>query len=330
MPDVLVFAALVPKAFGTKVILDLHDPMPELMMSIFGLSRENWRVRALKWLEKCSTRFADAVLTVNLACKKLFAPRSCAAEKVSVVMNSPDESIFKCQELAVGVSTERDPGKPFVIMYHGSLVERHGLDLAVRALGLVKGTVPRAEIRIYGRTTPFLEQVMHSVTNSDLRDSVHYLGPKDLEHIVEAIDECDVGIIPNRRSIFTEINTPTRIFEYLSRGKPVIAPDAPGIRDYFGDQQLIFFELGDANDLARKIEYAFLHPQEVGEIVRLGREVYINHRWSNERAGFVRVVGELLNGGSRRNFVSASPMTGVQTTSSELRPLVKDSDRSVS
>ena len=37
MPDVLVFAALVPRMLGAKVILDLHDPMPELMQTIFGL-----------------------------------------------------------------------------------------------------------------------------------------------------------------------------------------------------------------------------------------------------------------------------------------------------
>ena len=79
--------------------------------------------------------------------------------------------------------------------------------------------------------------VSASAADSGLQDSVRYLGPKNLEQIVEAIDACDVGIIPNRRSIFTEINTPTRIFEYLSRDKPVIAPLAPGIQDYFGDRQ---------------------------------------------------------------------------------------------
>ena len=37
MPDVLVFAAIVPKLLGAKIILDLHDPMPELMQTIFKL-----------------------------------------------------------------------------------------------------------------------------------------------------------------------------------------------------------------------------------------------------------------------------------------------------
>ena len=52
---------------------------------------------------------------------------------------------------------------PFVIMYHGSLVERHGLDLAVTALGKIKQSIPQAELRIYGRSTPYLERVMDSV-----------------------------------------------------------------------------------------------------------------------------------------------------------------------
>jgi glycosyltransferase involved in cell wall biosynthesis len=293
MPDILVFAALVPKIFGAKVILDLHDPMPELMMTIFNQAPESFGVRLLRRFERWSINFADAVLTVNLASKRLFTVRGCPPAKIHVVMNSPDENIFKYQA-AQQTSQGRDSTKPFVIMYHGSLVERHGLDIGINALGMVKQTVPQAELRIYGQSTPFLEQVLNSVRHSRLQNSVRYLGPKTLEQIVEAIDECDVGIIPNRRSPFTEINTPTRIFEYLSRGKPVIAPAAPGIQDYFSDGQLVFFNLGDANDLARKLEYVCLHPEEVKKTVESGRAVYRDHRWSTERAKFTNLVGQLL------------------------------------
>ena len=95
MPDVLVFAALVPKIFGARVILDLHDPMPELMLTIFKLPPESFSVRMLKWLEKWSTGFANVVLTVNLASKRIYSSRSCAPEKIRVVMNSPNEDIFQ-------------------------------------------------------------------------------------------------------------------------------------------------------------------------------------------------------------------------------------------
>ena len=79
MPDVLVFSALIPKLLGAKVILDLHDPMPELMMTIFRLKPDSPGVRLLKWLERRSIAFADTVLTVNLACKRILSSRSCAS-----------------------------------------------------------------------------------------------------------------------------------------------------------------------------------------------------------------------------------------------------------
>jgi spore maturation protein CgeB len=89
------------------------------------------------------------------------------------------------------------------------------------------------------------------------------------------------------------MNTPTRIFEYLARGKAVIAPRAQGIKDYFADEDILYFELGDAGDLARKMEYAFFHPDETEEIARRGQAVYLAHRWSREAAGFINAVTEL-------------------------------------
>jgi glycosyltransferase involved in cell wall biosynthesis len=295
MPDVLVFSALIPKLCGAKVILDLHDPMPELMMTIFGLREESSPVRLLKKFESWSIRFADAVLTTNEAFRKLFLSRGCPPQKISVVMNSPDEEIFRYRDPVRQVNAARDAAKPFVVMYHGSLVERHGLDLAVAALNKAREIVPGAELRIYGRSTPFLERVMDSVRTSNLNEAVRYLGSMKLEQIPGAISECDIGVIPNRRSAFTELNMPTRIFEYLSQGKPVIAPRTPGILDYFGPDELVLFELGNTDDLAAKMEYAFAHPVEVAKMVERGQEVYRAHAWRGERPHLINLVGRLLS-----------------------------------
>jgi glycosyltransferase involved in cell wall biosynthesis len=293
MPDFLVYSALWPKLFGAKVVLDLHDPMPELMRTIFEIPEASASVRLLKGLEKRSMAFADAVVTVNLACAKLFAARSCSPKKITVVMNSPDEEIFRfCQ--AKARSGDQIDKKRFVIMYHGSLVQRNGLELAVEALDRVRRSIPNVQLRIYGSQNSFLDRVMKSVQDRGLEPYVQYFGSKMSEQIAEAIEECDLGIIPNERSIFTEINTPTRIFEYLSLGKPVITPRAPGISDYFPDQSLIYFDLGNAADLAEKIEWAYCHPKEVTEITRRGQVVHRSHTWSEERTMLIRLVEQLL------------------------------------
>ena len=298
MPDILVLSAIVPRILGAKVILDLHDPMPELMTTIFNLDKDSLSVRLIRRLERWSIARADLVLTVNIACKRIFASRSCDPEKIGVVMNSPDEQIFPFRVPRSSPPESGAPNRRFVVMYHGSLVERNGLDLAVDAVAKVREVIPTAELRIYGRKTPFLQRVMEDAGNKGLAKCVHYLGPKSLEELVQEIDDCDVGVIPNHRSAFTEINTPTRIFEYLALGKPVIAPRAPGICDYFDDDSLIFFELGSAEDLARKMAGVYDHPAEVDGIVRRGQEVYREHRWRTERSRLTDLVAGLLCEGS--------------------------------
>jgi len=297
MPDILVLCALVPKMFGAKVILDLHDPMPELMMTIFKLENDSWKVRLLRRIEKWSIARANAVVTVSVTFKRVFSARSCPPEKVEVVMNSPDGEIFPLRAPATPSYTSR---RPFVVMYHGSLVERNGLDLAVEALALVRETLPEAELKIYGQSTPFLDRVMEMAKSKGLQDAVHYHGPRLLEELVGEIEGCDVGVIPNQRNSFTDINTPTRIFEYLALGKPCIAPRTSGIQDYFAGDSLVFFESGDAQDMARCIEYVFSHPTEATEIVRRGQEVFREHSWQKERQRLIGVVSGLLDKGIKR------------------------------
>jgi glycosyltransferase involved in cell wall biosynthesis len=291
MPDILVFSALTPKLLGAKVVLDLHDPMPELMMTIFGLGAESFAVRVLKRLERWSMAFADTVFTANEAFKRIFTSRSCGADKITVIMNSPDENIFALRRPA---RSRANGPRRFVIMYHGSILERNGLDLAVEALAVIRSQIPEAELRIYGDATPFLDRVMTVVRNHALEDAVRYFGGQRPEAIASAIDDCDVGIIPNRRSIFTEINMPTRIFEYLSRGKPAITGRAPGVQDYFADNALFFFELGDVADLARTIVDVFRHPEDVEGVVKRGQDTYLVHRWSEQRRALVEAAAELV------------------------------------
>src|SRR6266403_2270713 len=266
MPDILVLSALIPAAFGAKVILDLHDPMPELMVTIFSLRTDSLIVRLITWLEKWSMARADLVLTVNIACKRIFA------------------------------SASQTSNKRFVVMYHGSIVERNGLDLAVDAFARVRESIPAAELRIYGARTAFLDRVMDAAKSKGLDEAIRYLGPKRLEDLVPAIEDCDVGVIPNQRNPFTEINTPTRIFEYLALGKPVVAPYTPGVKDYFSDESLLFFESGNSEELARKIEYVFAHAKEANEIAERGQQIYLRHIWSQERKTLVGMVSEVLKG----------------------------------
>ena len=293
MPDFLVFSALVPKLLGARVILDMHDPMPELMTTIFDLHENTVGVRVLRFVEKWSMAFADAVITVNTACKRIFAERSCPPEKIRVVMNSPDEKIFSFRSVSLHNSSSV-PAKRFVLLYHGSLVERNGLDLAVDAVSKIRQTIPHAELRICGRSTPFLERVMDKVRSGGIQDYVRYLGPKRLEEVVQEIEACDVGLIPNHRNAFTAINTrlaSSSIWLWASRSS---LRGCLGSRTTSARKSSLFFEAGDSDDLARTIEYAHHHPQHARSAVQQGQQVYLAHTWRREKQTLVNTISDIL------------------------------------
>jgi glycosyltransferase involved in cell wall biosynthesis len=296
MPDILVASALVPRIGGARVILDLHDPMPEVFMTKYGLAAEHPLIRVLRGLERWSIRAADAVLTPNETFRNVFVARGCPPGRIAVVMNTPDPAIFLSDGRGVSPFGPRRPGE-FRLMYHGTIVERHGLDTAVDAVVRVREHLPGAVLHVFGEgdfVGPFLARVEERAAG----DCVVYHGQVSLEAIAAAIPHIDAGIIPNKRSVFTEINLPTRIFEYLAHGKPVVAPRTQGVREYFGEDALHFFEPGSVDELVQAI-LAAGDPERSASILARGTIVFEAHRWEHEQKTLLRVVTGLVNSRKR-------------------------------
>ena len=295
MPDFLAFSALVPKLFGAKVILDLHDPMPELMRSIYQLPPNHWLILTLLWIERWSVAFADLVLTPNIAFRDLFVARGCRPNKIKIVMNSPERDLFSPTRFRSEAAARSERNGSFKLMFHGLIAERHGLDTAIQAVASLQKEIRGLEFHIYGGRTHYMDQMTELVRELGLQEAVHYHGSKSQSDIAKALATVDLGIIPNRRNPFTELNMPTRIFENLAMERPVIAPDTKGIRDYFNEKQMLFFEPGNSESLARVIHWVYNHPREVQAMVEEGRGVLKSHTWDAEREHLIENLRGLLN-----------------------------------
>ena len=180
-------------------------------------------------------------------------------------------------------------------MYHGLLVERHGLETAIRAVAAVQPHIPDLQFHIFGDRTPYMDKMSELIKTLGLEDTVIYHGRKPHAEIARALASVNLGIIPNRRNPFTELNMPTRIFENLAMGRPVVVPNTKGIRDYFRPNEIIFFEPDDVASLARAIKWVYLHPQDVQKVVLRGREVLKVHTWTAEREQFLAHLRGLID-----------------------------------
>src|SRR5262249_54564559 len=145
MPDLLVVAGVVPRICGSTLILDVHDPMPELFMS-WGRSRRHAIVRLLRWQEKISCRLADYVLSVNDSMRANLSAKGIDANKIFIVNNFPDLRMFPLNGLPSSWPRRKDR---LVILYCGTVTEHYDVGLAIRVMARLAGEIP-ITLRILG------------------------------------------------------------------------------------------------------------------------------------------------------------------------------------
>src|SRR5947207_1423231 len=144
VPDFLVFTAWLPKLMGAKVILDIHDLLPEFYADKFRTPRNSLIPRFLVAVERASAAFADHVIVANHPWRDKLLSRSIRdPQKCTTILNFPDASIFFRRGLP-------KTNSKFVILYPGSLNHHQGVDLAIRAFALIRNDAPNAEFHIYG------------------------------------------------------------------------------------------------------------------------------------------------------------------------------------
>ena len=65
LPDFEVFAAFIAKLLGAKLVLDIHDLMPEFYANKFDKSSRSLIFRSLALVERMSVAFSDHVIAAN-------------------------------------------------------------------------------------------------------------------------------------------------------------------------------------------------------------------------------------------------------------------------
>lgn len=290
MPDILVFCAVIPKILGAKIVLDLHDPTPEVYMTKYGLTYSSSIIKFLIFLEKISIKFADMVITPNTKFEELFVSRSCPQSKINIIMNSPDESIFQKKNIE-RTDSEKDK---FIIMYHGFIAERNGLGIALDAISDIREKIPNLLFKVYG-DGDYTDTFLKLRNELHLEDIVQYNGAVSQEKIVDAIHTIDIGLIPNKKTPFTDINFPTRIFEYLTLEKPVIVPNTKGIVDYFNDNSIFYFDPNKPKDLSKLITRIYNKKEKITPVLLNGMDVYNKYRWKQQKQHLIKIVDNLFN-----------------------------------
>lgn len=290
LPDFLVFAALLPRLLGARVILDLHDLMPEFYASRFQNGMKKWQEWLIRWQELASCRFADHVITVTEPWRQTLIERGTVpANKCSVVMNLADTRLFRRDR----VSSQRSEDGRFHLFYHGTLARRYGIDLALLAINQLRCELPDLHLTIHGRGE-YLGELQTLAKELGLGECVHFsTGYMPMEELPALIATADLGLIPYRRDVFTDGILPTKLMEYAALGVPAIAARTSAIEAYFDETTVQFFTPGDLDDLTRCIRELYHDRPRLAALSKNTEQFNQRYSWTVQSADYVRLVDTL-------------------------------------
>lgn len=270
-PDFLIFSALPYKLiFGTKVVLDLHDMLPEAVMSNLNVSEDNLLTKISVIIEKVAVRFSDSIICTNNFDKEIILSRNTIDPNIiSVVMNTPDLDLM-------GISHEEtEPNQSlnkFRVLFEGTIWNRRGIKTVIDAIESVKDSIP-IEFYVIG-DGPDLNDIQEYVASKNLDQFVHFTGWVNYCDLSSYISASNVCIIPFLRTKVNERGVPNKLFEYIVHEKPVLSSRLKGISLTFNEDEVIFFEPGDAEDLANKLRWCYENHDELINITQKAKDRY--------------------------------------------------------
>jgi glycosyltransferase involved in cell wall biosynthesis len=291
MPDVAILSALPCRLFGSRIVLDIHDTMPELYLDKFEGGRGRIGARLLMAGERLSAWMADRVLAVHDLHAARLQEAGIPAGKIVVVTNGPDPRIFKP---AAYRARGRAKGEPFTVVCHGTVTRRLGLVTAIEALALLRGRLDDLRLRVIG-AGDYLGEIKALSRRLDVERMVSFEDPVPIHQLPQALSASTVGLVPNYCTSATQLMLPVKLLEFATLGIPVIAARLRTIEHYFGAQAVRYFTPGDSADLAQAIEDLYFNPAQRAALSQRAAAVVKALSWPTQSLRYYQAIDSLLD-----------------------------------
>jgi glycosyltransferase involved in cell wall biosynthesis len=289
IPDFLVFAGLLPRLTGCKVILDVHDSVPETFAAKF--SNGSLVQRALRLEERLSALVAHRVICVNHPQRDALVGRGIPDAKTFISMNVPDPRIFGVSPPAVALPE----AGALRLVYHGTMAHRLGVDLLIQSVAVLRDRVPDIRLHLwgYGDDLPAFQRLAREL---QVDEHVKF-EPKGmpLHELPARLTDMHVGVVGNRRSSACDLMVPVKLLEYVALGIPTVVPRLKAIEHYFTDEMVAYYEPENVDCLANAILRLHEDGPRRQRQAAAAREFLDRYGWERQGAELVAMYRGLLN-----------------------------------
>lgn len=272
-PELLLVGWLLKVVTGRPVIYDCHEYYPEAIMS------RKWIPRVIRPVLGGLLRPVEAFFASSMSTVVVTEGQKARFPKAIVLYNFPLLSSYRTLQPA-------PPGSEALI-YIGALSEERGVLLMIEALEAL--TSEGAKLTLVGRfDSPHTQAKVEALVRArGLEQRVEIVGQVPHDAVGGYLREAAVGLVPLQPKSQYAQAVPTKMFEYMASGLPIVASDLPPTRRFMEGVGCGFLVTPtDPKAHAEAIDYLLGHPEEARQMGERGRRAFLEgYNWEKAEEG---------------------------------------------
>jgi glycosyltransferase involved in cell wall biosynthesis len=219
-PLTIGFPALVLKKFKKiPYLFEVRDLWPEVPIQMGGLKNKT-AIKIAKWFERTIYKNASHVIALSPGMEDGVIKAGTPASKVTMIPNMAKIDKFWSRPANLDLMNELNIKKEtFKIIYFGALGEANAIDYILDTAILLK-KYEGIEIIFIGNGSK--QKLIEDRIESDQLTNVSFLGIFNMEKTSEIVNLCDISLVTFSNIPILSTNSPNKLFDSLSAGKPII------------------------------------------------------------------------------------------------------------
>jgi len=259
--------------FRFKLAYDMHSSLPQQLTN-FAFTQNRLVIGAFNWLERTALKASEAVITIcpdlrayalrsGVEPERLFLIENSIFDDVRLVPNGKETT----QESAGSIHVP--PASGPLVVYAGTFEAYQGLDILVRAFGLVLPQRPDAQLLMVGGRPDQIEQLKRLADEVGASGRCVFTGRVAKSEAMRLVESADVLVSPRSEGT----NTPLKVYEQLASGKPLVATNIWSHTQVLTDE-VCFLVDPQPESMAQGLLRAMTDPHASGQRARAARQLY--------------------------------------------------------
>ena len=285
----LIPVGLLLKKGGSRVIYDIHEDAPRALLSPGHYYLPACSKKIVSSLMEILENYSSRFFTACISATPYIANRFRRFQKRTHVINN-----YPILDELIEVAHTPWNVRKNAIVYLGGIALTRGLREMVQAMEYLPNTLG-ARLKLAGNFSP--PDCRLCVDHLSGWRSIDEQGYLDRREIKQLLSQVKVGLVlihPEQRYI---VSQPTKLFEFMSAGIPVIASDFPLWREIIKCEGCgLVVDPLDPHAIAAAIEYLLTHDNEAEEMGRRGRQaIEQRYNWPIEAEKLINIYHEILS-----------------------------------